>query len=123
MTYHYKIGDRSADPMTAVLPYEIVLTVFSFLPTEQLVECLNVSSFWRYRLLRSPSLWRELELREADARCVKELYQVANMATSMTIYGDADLTAAFDLLIKARIATQVIVTSTFSMHTFMLTNS
>ncbi|KAI8141406.1 hypothetical protein BJV82DRAFT_619059 [Fennellomyces sp. T-0311] len=83
------------------LPYDIITTVLLNLSSEQLLECLHVSTVWNLRLLNNPILWRDVELTDADARLVKTLECLAPFIKKLTICDNVDQEATFRLLSKS----------------------
>ena len=84
--------EKVAPNLIDVLPDELIINIFNYLPLETILECENVCSHWR-KLARDPILWRKivfnysgkpgreternleiLETHGASIRCIKIQY-------------------------------------------------
>ena len=77
------------------LPLEIIAHAFSYLDTEQKVECLNVCRRWHERLVSCDVLWYTIELTSANHNgsgnsYIKQLYPLAPKVKHVALHEDYD---------------------------------
>ncbi|KAI9471368.1 hypothetical protein BDB00DRAFT_250465 [Zychaea mexicana] len=93
--------EQTSSDFVLIWPYEIQCHIFSFLSTEELVECLNVCLQWQRQLLQCTSLWHDLQLTNIRPDCFQMLHHNTAHVKALFINDDGtDLKAAFQMLMS-----------------------